>query len=294
MKEDAVTHQHYVESPLAFRLFKYGVYCLLAFNIFLFFQEDLAAARETFPNGIGWGQWVEAFSATFDTAAWVVLLLLFELETAVIPDHLLRGRLKWVLLGVRSLCYTFIVWAFWGYCVKYGLISNLVPLAVADPCTLVDAGRTFIEDLDEYLPLTTESCLALQGQALVQVAGTGIIGTQTAATEAVRLAIVDIVNAGDWLIIVVMLEVEVFLQLKDRLTDRLIRGFKAIKTLLYGTLFLAAAYWGWKGDFLDFWDAFLWLVAFIFIELNIFQWHQEVEEEKAHAEHAGDDGPLSA
>jgi hypothetical protein len=30
-----------------------------------------------------------------------------------------------------------------------------------------------------------------------------------------------------------------------------------------------------KGDFIDFWDAFLWLVAFVFIELNIFNWNQE-------------------
>ena len=37
-------------------------------------------------------------------------------------------------------------------------------------------------------------------------------------------------------------------------------------------------YWGFVGDFLDFWDAFLWLVAFVFIELNIFQWQVETEE----------------
>lgn len=36
-------------------------------------------------------------------------------------------------------------------------------------------------------------------------------------------------------------------------------------------LLLAAIYWGIKGDFVDFWDAFLWLVAFIFIELNVFE-----------------------
>jgi hypothetical protein len=28
----------------------------------------------------------------------------------------------------------------------------------------------------------------------------------------------------------------------------------------------------------DFWDAFLWLVAFVFIEMNIFQWQREVRE----------------
>jgi hypothetical protein len=40
-------------------------------------------------------------------------------------------------------------------------------------------------------------------------------------------------------------------------------------------LFLAAVYWGFKGDFVDFWDAFLWLVAFVFIEMNVFNWRQE-------------------
>ena len=32
--------------------------------------------------------------------------------------------------------------------------------------------------------------------------------------------------------------------------------------------------------FLDFWDAFLWLVAFVFIELNVFQWREEREEQR--------------
>ena len=98
--------------------------------------------------------------------------------------------------------------------------------------------------------------------------------------DALRLAVVDIVNAADWLLIVALLEVEVYLQLRDRLTDQMIRVGRWFKGGLYGILFCAAAYWGVKGDFLDFWDAFLWLVAFIFIEMNIFQWHEETESEK--------------
>ena len=57
---------------------------------------------------------------------------------------------------------------------------------------------------------------------------------------------------------------------------------KYIKGFFYAVLFVCAAYWGVKGSFLDFWDAFLWLVAFIFIELNIFQWNAETEEEREH------------
>jgi hypothetical protein len=263
-----------------FRVFKYTVYCLLAWNVFLFFQEDLAASAETFGDSVTWRNVVEAYSATFDTAAWVVLLLLFELETAVIDDTKLRGGLKWMFTGIRTLCYFFIVYAFYGYWVKYGVVTAFTPFSVQDLCSLVGTDFTWVADLDEYMPFDQAACTAMQGQPLLQIAGTQIIGTQDAVEAAIRLAITDVVNAGDWLVIVVLLEVEVWLQLKALLTDRLLRIGKYVKGFFYAILFAAAAYWGVKGDFLDFWDAFLWLVAFIFIELNIFQWHEESEQEK--------------
>ena len=38
---------------------------------------------------------------------------------------------------------------------------------------------------------------------------------------------------------------------------------------------------GFKGDFLDFWDAALWLFAFVFIELNVFEWQQEIRDQSS-------------
>jgi len=261
-----------------FRAFKYTIYCLLAWNVWMFFQEDFAASAQTFGDSVTWRNVVEAYSATIDTLAWVILLLLFELETAVIDDERLKGGLKWLFSGIRVACYFFIVYAFYGYCVKYGLVSNIEPFVVADACSLAGSDHTYLADLDEYLPIDAAACAAMQGQELFRIAGTDIIGTGVATAAAINLAITDIVNAGDWLIIVVLLEVEVWLQLKGRLTDRMLFAGKYIKGFFYLVLFGAAAYWGVKGDFLDFWDAFLWLVAFIFIELNVFQWHEEVEE----------------
>ena len=49
--------------------------------------------------------------------------------------------------------------------------------------------------------------------------------------------------------------------------------------MLYSMLLFCAVYWGVLGDFLDFWDAFLWLVAFVFIEMNMFEWYRETDEE---------------
>ena len=51
-----------------------------------------------------------------------------------------------------------------------------------------------------------------------------------------------------------------------------------VKVSVYSVLFLAAVYWGVTGNFLEFWDAFLWIVAFVFIEMNIFEWQAEVAE----------------
>ncbi len=271
-----------LDSETIFRIFKYTIYCLLAWNVFLFFQEDVAASAQTFGNNVTWRNVVEAYSATIDTAAWVILLLLFELETAVIPDEKLRGGLKWTLMAVRSISYFFISYAFYGYWQKYGVVTDFLPFAIDNVCSLVGTDFSYVDTLDEYLPIGMEACKAMQGQDLVQVSGTRIIATAGALDGADKLALTDIINAGDWLIIVVLLEVEVFLQLKDMLSERLMSIAKYVKGFFYLILFGCAAYWGMEGHFLDFWDAFLWLVAFIFIELNIFQWHEEVEEAGQH------------
>jgi hypothetical protein len=276
-------HGKFLHPHRVFTVFKWMVYILLAWNAVQFFQEDLAASAETFGNTITWRNLVEAYSATIDTAAWVVLLLIFEFETAIIPDDKLKGRLNWFLLAVKSLCYFFIIYAFYGYISKYLVITDLASFSMTDVCSLVGTDWNYVASLDDYPPIDTAACATLQGQDLLQVSGTEIIGTREALDSAWGLAVIDIINAGTWLIIVALLQLEVMLQLGDRLTDRMLSIGKYLKGSLYLILFLAAAYWGVEGTFLDFWDAFLWLVAFIFIELNIFQWHEEVEEEKEPA-----------
>ena len=94
-----------------------------------------------------------------------------------------------------------------------------------------------------------------------------------------KLAIVDVINASNWIVIVALLQIEIMLQIRKRLSDQLLRASKWIKGFLYSVLLACAVYWGFEGDFLDFWDAFLWLVAFAFIELNVFQWHEEDKAE---------------
>jgi hypothetical protein len=277
-KETGAHHGKFLHPHRLFRLFKYTIYCLLVVNAYFFFREDLAASAEVFNGVVNWSNVMEAFTASTDATAWIVLLLLFELETAVIPDEKLKGGLKWLLMAIRVVSYFFIVYAFYGYIYKYGVVTDFAPIRIADVCSLAGGDWNYIADLDDYPLVDAASCALLQGQQLFLVSGTQIVGTQAALDSARGLAIIDIVNAGTWLVIVVLLEAEVWMQLRNLLTGAILKVSKYLKGFFYGLLFVCAIAWGFEGSFVDFWDAFLWLVAFIFIELNIFQWHEEVEE----------------
>ena len=80
-----------------------------------------------------------------------------------------------------------------------------------------------------------------------------------------------------------LLEVDVWLQEHGRLRGGVVYLSAALKGFLYATLFLAAVYWGVTGELVDFWDAFLWLVAFFFIEMNVFDWRRETLEDAPRA-----------
>ena len=81
-----------------------------------------------------------------------------------------------------------------------------------------------------------------------------------------------------WLLVVAILEIDVYLQERNRFEGAVLRASNAAKFLLYAILFVAAVYWGVYGDFVDFWDAFLWLLAFFFIEMNVVEWRREEQE----------------
>lgn len=258
----------------AFTAVKYLVYALLSFNVYLFLQEELLALEHTFVDGIAPGQIVQVFSATIDTAAWVVLLLLFELETSVLDDQKIRGPVKWTMHGIRGICTIAIVYAFTGYYAELITLYDVAPLGVTDGCSLLGQGYSLLVDLDEYVPLDVASC-ATAGGEIYRLNGFEIVADGEVLRSARMLAWTDVINAGAWILVVIVLEIEVRLQLRGDLSGHFMRIARFFKLAIYGVLFGAAAYWGYAGDFLDFWDAALWLFAFIFIELNVFEWQYE-------------------
>jgi len=270
----------YFGNDTRYRLFKAAkilVYLLLSLNIYLFLQEELLALTYTFSDGIEPGQLIQAFSATIDTAAWVILLLMFELETAALDDRKIHGGVKWGLHGLRGLCYIALTYAFTGYYQELVTLYQIAPLSVPDACALAGGDYSLLVDFDEYIPLDAVNCAAM-GSPVFTVADFNVLVDAETLSSAQTLAWVDVINAADWILVVIVLEVEVRLQLRGGLSDRVLNVTKFIKLVLYAILFLCAGYWGYDGDFLDFWDASLWLFAFIFIELNVFEWQFETDQ----------------
>ncbi|MDJ0814430.1 MAG: hypothetical protein QNJ23_11950 [Woeseiaceae bacterium] len=269
-----------------YQVFKYALYLFLSMNVYWFFREESAANVLLYPDGVRFGDIIDAYASTVDTAAWVVLLLMFELETYILDDRHFTRPVTWSLHSLRAISYGFIVYAVSGY------IGNLLSVldvstmvGVSDLCALVSDGWSYSHDLEEYTLLTAANCSSFStATTFLEFADAKAVVDHPGHAAIVRLAWVDVINAVVWLAVVLILEIDVRLQEKGLYDGLLLRASNISKFVLYSILFVAAVYWGLYGDFVDFWDAFLWLLAFFFIEMNVVEWRHETLEEQAAAD----------
>ncbi len=257
-----------------FSVVKFLVYAALIANVALFFKDEWEAAAHVFQDGLPFARIIEGFAASIDTAAWVILLLLFELETCQLSEEILARPIGTVIRGLRVLCYVVIVYAFTGYLGKALGFGLYVPAGVADACAFAMQPFSLLVGLDEYRTLTAGNCAGLTGVLFVNEQ-TRTLAEAGALAQATRLAWVDVVNSGTWLLIVALLELDVRPDVKGLFPGWFATASRLAKYPLYAVVVAAAGYWGLFGTFLDFWDAFLWIAAFVFIERNVFEWKQE-------------------
>lgn len=274
-----------IKTGTLYQLFKYAVYILILYNVVHFAVEDYTASAHRFRDGVSLADINNAFSQAIDSIFWLILLLMLELETWVIEDEDYGGLAKWSVQGVSIVCYVFIVLAFLGYLEKLLFVLAFEPVTLASACDGIGEYLSYVIEIDEYQTLTAANCAAVGGAPYYANLNDSILLSGDIHGETVLLAYTEVINAATWLLIVVVLWVDVYLQIRGQLTDRLYRINVWIKAVLYSILVVAAVIWGIYGNFIDFWDAFIWIVAFVFIELNLFQWHEEVEA-KAESEAA--------
>ena len=264
-----------LRSRVVFQWFKYAVYLALLNNVYLFLVEEIESASALNTSVTSFASVFQIFSTTIDTAAWLVLLIFFELETYVLSDQTLRGLAGRLIRLTRVVCLATICFAFWGYFAEcYGLLASkpLDPLL----CGSVDGSWSLLKDLDQYEPLAINVCS--EGDWVVLTSYERVLTAPELLQSAIWLAATDFINAAAWILVVLVLEVEVRSVLALRNQSPSAGGsIYLLKILLYVVLFAAAVYWGFEGEFLDFWDAILWLFAFFVIERNVASWREETD-----------------
>ena len=251
-----------------FQWSKYLIYALLFANIFAFFAEEWAAAEHMLASNWTLGLFIETFPATIDTVAWVALLLMIELETWHLNPQTMTAVVKRTLLITRVLCYGLILSAFAGYTEKLLEIKSARAIGASEFCSDVNPDFKLRRGLDDFEVVGEEICR--NDRLLRQHDTQRWVATIEDYEQFKGLAWIDVLNAAAWLVIVAMLEFEIRTGLKARATRRGVNALNSIKGLLYLGLVGFAIYWGIDGKPIDFWDAFLWIVAFVYIERNLF------------------------
>ncbi len=268
-----------IRTGIVFQTFKYAIFALLAVNAASYFAENFSSVAFTYKDGLEPGDIIVAYADAIDTAAWLVLLLLLELETFVIPDEKIKGWVDGGISILSFLCWGTILYALYGYIGSLEAPYQFADYAGPDPCSFAGSGASVALGLDDFAALDAENCRRLAGANFN--ASLNAFASADDLSVMKRLAWTDVLNASVWVAIVVILELEIYLKSSKLVGTRFFLAYKSVKLLLYGTLLMNVFYWWALGDALDAWDAFLWLVAFFFIEMNMLAWQQENARKRA-------------
>ncbi len=89
-----------------------------------------------------------------------------------------------------------------------------------------------------------------------------------AAGYVIDRAWIDAANIALWIAVVILLEFELRY---PRVVASRRQAFVIIAALLYGGLATMVMAWAWRGEWFDAYDAVLWLIAFLVIEMNLLR-----------------------
>ncbi len=252
----------------AFRTFKVVIFWVLMINLLYYLYEDVSAYLYLAPGSTIFDV-LEAFAVTIDYVAWMVLIVLFEMETSTQSRDRFTGTRKWVIAGLTAACYVVLVYAAYGYAAALADSYHYEPLGSKPACYYANTNFAYVNLQARPIELTHLNCGAFAGQKLFKSPKDNLIATQPNLLALQKLGGVDVFNASAWLIIVLLFQVEVSLEQAKMLTRRRLINVMVWKIASYLVLMVCATYWTVYSAFIDWWDAWLWLLAFILIDLNM-------------------------
>ena len=267
--------------PRAAHVIKYVVYISLTINLGFYFRNDLMAMQSALPADASLNDYLTQFSDTIDMIAWLGLVFLFELETHAIPDEKFTARLSWLLKTLRGVCYVMIAYAAYGFTVESLEYYDVTGVAgMTDACELAGEGVSLQLNVYEYAEITAENCASLSDDdAFYRVANEVSVIGESVLEHNRWMGWIDIDNAYFWIIVVLLIEVEVWLQSRDRFSSPVLRTVRQVKTFCYLVLISNMLIWAYYDYYLYAWDAFVWIFGFWAIELNLAEWEMDRVQE---------------
>lgn len=265
------------------QLIKLVVYSLLLINFALYVRDDWVIASFTMRNGGSLIDWTRAFATTLDESAWIILLLLFELETFILSDQPLSRLRAFLMHGARVICYAVLAHTLYAYGNYVYELSGVIPIVdITSLCQLLGSDVSYAYNL-LYTELDAVNCLELSTASqffYIDPPEFLIINDAPGLVVERQLAWIDLLEAAIWLLILFTIEAVVWMQDRGVSAGAMIHGLNSAKTLLYGSLWLAIAYWIFRGHFMFAWDEFVWIAGFIVIEMNVVEWRQEIIDDQ--------------
>ena len=261
--------------------FKLIIYTLLLVNFALYFQDDWVNAQHTMRNGGSFLDWTGAFATTIDESAWMFLLILFELETYVLSDEPLSRPKAFLMHAVRVVCYVSLAHTLYAYSDYLIDLRSVPPIEdITNLCQLAGNNLSHVYNL-HYTEISSVNCqtLSTATQFFYTDPPEFLIVADSAGLALEKgLALVDIIEAVTWLLILLSIEINVWIQDRGIASGLPMTILKSSKTLLYLILWGAIAYWLYYEHWMFAWDEFVWIAGFIVIEMNMAQWRKELLE----------------
>jgi len=156
---------------------------------------------------------------------------------------------------------------------KVGLVRGLVEETFA----YLDASARPIE-------LAADNCGAFADEQVYKAPSDHLVVTHANLTASRWLAWVDVANAVAWLLVILIFQIEIVLDQLEKLTRSWLVFCTGSKVLLYLVLAGNALYWTIYSNFIDYWDAWIWLIAFVLIDMNLLGMEGE-DSRNVHATH---------
>ena len=263
---------------------KWSVYALVIINFGFYIRNDWVIAGHTLYAGSSLLEVSRAFATTIDESAWIILLLLFELETYLLSDEPLSRTKTLLMQGVKVVCYISLAHTLYAYGVYLTEIYASVPIeGVTNLCQLIEKDLSYAFNL-AYSDINSSNCASLSSaNQFFYVDPPTFFIVEDAAGLAIEkeLAWIDMFEAIIWLLILLSIEVAVWLQDRNVGQGIIFKGLGIAKLCLYSLLWAAAGYWIYRGHYMFAWDEFVWIAGFVAIEMNIVEWRDEINDAEA-------------